>query len=74
MDAFAGSQPHLNTMGRPGDWCDEATFIDWEQPGVDMPHWQEGYRRLVADGHVASLTNASDAHHTRNFPAPVVPS
>ena len=74
MDAFAGNQPHLNTTGRLGDWCDEATFIDWEQPGADMPHWQEGYRRLVADGHVASLTNASDAHHTRNFPAPVAPS
>ena len=37
-------------MSRIDDWCDEATFVDWEQPGEDAPDWQDGYRRLVADG------------------------
>jgi hypothetical protein len=74
MDAFVGSEPHLSTMGRLGDWCDEATFVDWEQTGADLPDWQDSYRRLVADGQVASLAGATEAHHTRDFPAPVVPS
>jgi quinol monooxygenase YgiN len=26
MDAFVGSEPHLSTMGRLDDWCDEATL------------------------------------------------
>jgi hypothetical protein len=73
MDAFVGSEPHLSTMGRLDDWCDEATFVDWEQAGADLPDWQDSYRRLVADGQAASLTGATDAHHTRDFPAPVVP-
>ena len=74
MDAFVGSEPHLNTMGRLGDWCDEATFVDWEQAGADLPDWRDSYQRLVADGKAASLANATEAHHTRDFPAPVVPS
>ena len=65
MNAFVGSQPHLGTMGRLSDWCDEATFVDWEQAGPDLPDWQAGYRRLVADGQAASLTHATDAHHPR---------
>ena len=72
MNAFVGSEPHLSTMDRIADWCDEATFIDWEQAGTDLPDWQDGYQRLVADGQAASLTHATTAHHTRDFPAPVV--
>ncbi|HEY6278679.1 MAG TPA: hypothetical protein VIX86_20395, partial [Streptosporangiaceae bacterium] len=72
MDAFVGTEPHLGTMDRIADWCDEATFVDWEQAGTDLPDWQEGYRRIVASGQAASLTKATDAHFTREFPAPVV--
>ena len=61
MHAFVGSEPHLNTMGRLDDWCDEATFVDWEQASADLPDWQEGYGHLIANGQVASLTNATDA-------------
>jgi hypothetical protein len=51
-------------MARLDDWCDEATFVDWEQEGADLPDWQTGYHRLVADGEVASLTHPSSAHQT----------
>ena len=72
MHGFVGGEPHRATMGRLDDWCDEATFVDWEQADADMPDWQAGYTRLVANGHVASLTQPSDAHPNRDFPAPVV--
>jgi hypothetical protein len=74
MDAFVGGQPHLRTMSRLDEWCDEATFVNWEQAGPELPDWPEGYERIVAAGQVASLANPSDAHHTRDFPAPVLPS
>jgi heme-degrading monooxygenase HmoA len=74
MNAFVGSAPHLQTMNRIDDWCDEATFVDWEQADADMPDWQDGYRRLVASGQGATLTHATDAHHSRQFPAPVLPA
>jgi hypothetical protein len=74
MNAFVGSEPHLNTMSRIDDWCDEATFVDWEQASADLPDWQDSYRRLVASGQAGSLTGATEAHRTRDFPAPVVSS
>jgi hypothetical protein len=73
MGSFVGTEPHLGTMNRIDDWCDEATYVDWEQPGADMPDWQEAYRRLVADGHASSLTQGTQANQTLAFPAPVVP-
>ena len=72
MDSFVGSEPHLTTMNRIDDWCDEATFVDWEQASSDAPDWQDGHRRLVADGQAATLTHGTSAHRTRDFPAPVV--
>ena len=73
MNAFVGAEPHLSTMSHIGEWCDEATFTDWDQDGPEVPDWQAGYDRLVADGQAASLTHASPAHHTRAFPRPVTP-
>ena len=74
MNAFVGSEPHRRTMSRLDDWCDEATFVDWEQAGAELPDWQAGHQRLIASGHVASLTHGTDAHHSRDFPAPAASS
>jgi quinol monooxygenase YgiN len=74
MDAFVGTEPHLQTMSRIDDWCDEATFVEWEQAAAELPDWQDGYERLVASGEGPGLTNATMAHRTREFPAPVVSS
>ena len=74
MHAFVGSEPHRGTMRRLDDWCDEATFADWDQDSTDLPDWQASYRRLVADGQAARLSNPSDAHLTRAFPPPVEPA
>jgi hypothetical protein len=73
MGSFVGTEPHLSTMGRLDGWCDEAAFVDWEQPTAGAVDWQEGYRRLVADGQASSLTHGTDANQTRDYPAPVVP-
>jgi len=71
MNAFVHAEPHRSVMARLDDWCDEATFVDWEQSGEDLPDWQTCFRHLVADGEILPLTHASDTHATRSFPAPV---
>jgi heme-degrading monooxygenase HmoA len=72
MHAFVGAEPHLGTMSRLDEWCDEATFVDWELDSTDLPDWKASYTRLIADGQVASLSQPSVAHDSRDFPAPVV--
>ena len=61
-------------MSRLDHYCDEATFVDWEQPSADLPDWQASHEQLVADGQAAQLTSPSPANQTRAFAAPVEPS
>ena len=70
MQAFVGSQPHLSIQGRLDHYCDEATFVDWEQASADLPDWQTSWRHLTADGQAASLTHPSEANQTLAFPPP----
>ena len=73
IETFMNTEPHLSTRGLVDHLCQEATFVEWEQDSSELPDWQTSRRRLVADGHSATLTNASEANQTRAFPAPVEP-
>lgn len=73
MRAYVNSDPHLGIKGRLDHFCDEATFVDWEQASPDLPDWQTSWRHLVADGKTASRTHASAASQALDFPPPVWP-
>jgi hypothetical protein len=72
MQAFVNSEPDQTITTRLDHYCDEATFVDWEQDSPDLPDWQTSWRHLTADGQVAELTQPSTANQTRAFPPPVV--
>jgi hypothetical protein len=40
MQTYVDSQPHLGISARLDHYCDEATFVDWEQASADLPDWQ----------------------------------
>ena len=71
MQAFVDSEPHLGISKRLDHFCDEATFVDWEQASPDLPDWQTSWRHLTADGTVAELTHPSNANQARAFPPPI---
>jgi hypothetical protein len=73
MLAIVGNVPHRSIMDRLDHYCDEATFVDWEQDRPDLPDWPTSHRHLVADGQAAELTHPSGENQTRAFPPPVVP-
>jgi hypothetical protein len=73
MEAFVGSEPHLSIQARLDHYCDEATFVDWEQASADLPDWQTSWRHLTTGGQAAQLTQPSEANQTLAFPPPVVP-
>jgi quinol monooxygenase YgiN len=74
MQAFVDAEPHAGISTRLDHFCDEATFVDWEQDSPHLPDWQTSWRHLTADGKVAQLTHPSDANQTRAFPPPVEPA
>jgi hypothetical protein len=73
MLAYVRTDPHRSVLSHLDRFCDEATFVDWEQDGTELPDWQTGWRRLVAEGTAGVLSQPAPAHQTRDFPAPVVP-
>jgi hypothetical protein len=73
MQAYVDSEPHLGISARLDHFCDEATFVDWEQDSAALPDWRTNWRHLTADGKAATLTHASAANQTRDFPPPVEP-
>jgi hypothetical protein len=72
MQSYVGSEPHKAIRSKIDHYCDEATFVDWDQDSPDLPDWQTNWRHLVANGLAAELSQPSPAHQTRDFPAPVV--
>ena len=73
MQAYVDREPHQDISTRLDYYCDEATFVDWEQASPDLPDWQTSWRHLTADGKAAELTHASAANYARAFPPPVQP-
>jgi hypothetical protein len=69
MRQFIVAEPHLGTMTRIDDWCDEATFASWEQAEGILPDWDDAYVRLIAQGQVVRSMFESPANATRSFPA-----
>jgi hypothetical protein len=69
MRRFMFAEPHLSSMNRIDDWCDEATFASWEQAVDVLPDWDDAYARLIAGGHVVPLMFPSPANATRSFPS-----
>ena len=69
-DHTTTGEPHLSIRARLDHFCDEATFVDWEQDSPDLPDWQTSWRRLIADGKAAELTHPSTANQARTFPPP----
>ena len=71
MRAFVNSEPHLGISSRLDHFCDEATFVDWEQASPALPDWQTNWRHITTDGQAATLTQPSAANATLAFPPPV---
>jgi hypothetical protein len=68
MRRFMTAEPHIGTMNRIDDWCDEATFVNWEQPEVTLPDWDDAFERLTESGQVVHLKFETPDNATRTFP------
>lgn len=70
MRAFRDSGSHRGAMSKLSAWCDEATYVHWEQEEDETPDKKTAFERLVSEGVVSRVKHPSPDHATRNFPAP----
>ncbi|MEI6322703.1 MAG: DUF3291 domain-containing protein [bacterium] len=71
MRAFRNSGDHKVAMPKLFEWCDEATYVHWEQESDTVPDMKSAYHRLLAEGVVSRLRYPSENHATRAFREPI---
>lgn len=59
MRGFRQKGAHGLVMSRLLTWCDEAAYIHWNQDKLELPDWQEAYRRLVQEGKLSKVYHPS---------------
>ena len=70
MRRFRGDGAHARVMPRLAEWCDEAAYTHWADPGNSIPTWNEAHERLVAGGRLSRVVHPSKSHSDRQFPTP----
>lgn len=71
MRAFRNSGDHKTAMPKLYEWCDEASYVHWEQESDTAPNLKNAYDLLVAEGVVSRLRYPSVNHATRAFREPI---
>jgi hypothetical protein len=73
MRAFRNAGVHLKAMPKLLRWCDEASFVHWEQSDASTPDMSTAYDRLSREGklskvHVPSPRQAAGGTVGRHVP------
>jgi len=55
MRAFRNSGTHMKAMPRLLRWCDEASYVHWEQEDATAPAAELAYDRLARDGKLSKV-------------------
>lgn len=59
MRAFRNGAPHLTAMRKLLHWCDEASYVHFEQASSALPEVAAAYQRLAESGTVSKVLHPS---------------
>jgi hypothetical protein len=74
MKRYRIADAHKKAMPKLLNWCDEASIVNWHQPGTGYPEWQHAYERMKKEGRISKVLHPSTAHVTMDVPPPRYPS
>jgi hypothetical protein len=73
MRAFRNSGVHMRTMPKLLGWCDEASFVHWEQPESNAPDIDGAFERLSREGRLSKVNEPSARHQAGHTVSDVRP-
>lgn len=68
MRAFRNSDPHGRIMPKLLDWCDEASFVHWEQEDAELPDTAVARRAMFERGELGRVRHPSQSHAEGEIP------
>ena len=73
MRAFRNSGRHMKAMPKLLGWCDEASFVHWEQPDAGAPDIDAAFDRLSREGKLSKVHRPSARHQAGHTVSDVRP-
>lgn len=70
MRRYMTTGSHRTAMPLLMQWCDEASFVHWDQPDHALPSWSEADRQMRENGRVSKVNNPSPNHAALTYQAP----
>lgn len=68
MRAFRNADPHRRAMPKVLEWCDEASFVHWEQEPPELPDTHEALERMIEAGQPGRVRHPSESHARGEIP------
>jgi hypothetical protein len=62
MRRFRNAPPHLEAMRHLPKWCDEASYVHWEQRDPQLPPIDDAYHVLRKQGTTSKVNHPTAAH------------
>ena len=59
MKAFRNGEAHRKAMRKLPVWCDEGSYVHWQQEEAQVPDWQEVYEKMIAEGRKTKVKKPS---------------
>jgi hypothetical protein len=68
MKGFRNSPAHRRAMQKLPFWCDEASYLHWEDDNDQLPVWDVVREKMIHEGKLTKVQKPSSNQPTKNYP------
>jgi hypothetical protein len=68
MKVFRNSAAHRKAMQKLPVWCNEASYLHWQQAETVLPDWQTIHGKMVWEGKLTKVRHPTAAQEGKNYP------
>ena len=73
MRAYRNAGAHKRAMQQLLHWCDEASYVHWEQSQPTLPSTEDAFNRLRSTGRVSKVNHPSPSHRAGRTTSDSIP-